>query len=106
MKRQHWMPLAALLCSVSMVCAAAEPPARPAGVTAENWIAVSDRLGIVLVAAEANVPVVPRDSRTGAQSVGPLLLKPPVGGYFMVKGADGWKRLVVVDPIKGPADAG
>jgi hypothetical protein len=35
-----------------------------------------------------------------------LLLKPPVGGYFMVKGATGWTRLVVFEPIKGPGDAG
>lgn len=35
-----------------------------------------------------------------------LLLKPPVGGYFMVKGARGWTRLIVVEPAKGPADAG
>jgi len=36
----------------------------------------------------------------------PLLLKPPVGGYFMVKGAGGWTRLVVIEPMKGPADVG
>jgi len=35
-----------------------------------------------------------------------LLLRPPVSGYFMVKGASGWTRLVIVEPVKGPADVG
>jgi hypothetical protein len=39
-------------------------------------------------------------------SAGALLLKPPVGGYFMVKGVAGWTRLVVMEPLKGPGDAG
>lgn len=106
MKRQLLLPLAALLWSLSQVSLAAEPASRPAGVSAENWVQVSDRLGIVL--SDVSVPVVaaPRNPTTGAQSGGPLLLKPPVSGYFMVKTAGGWTRLVIAEPIKGPADVG
>jgi hypothetical protein len=35
-----------------------------------------------------------------------LFLTPPTPGYFMLKGPAGWSRVVVVEPIKGPAAAG
>jgi hypothetical protein len=121
MKRQMYLPVAALLLSLSYVALSADPGNRPAGVAAENWVAVSDRLGIVLVgsgdaakSAERLVPVevrgtpgnAPRGQAVTVQSSQALLLKPPSGGYFMVKGASGWTRLVVIEPIKGPADVG
>ncbi len=125
MKRLAYVPIAALLLSLSYVTLSAAPPDRPAGVTAENWVAVSDRLGIVLVesggpmVAPQAIPIVGPDGKLEERgpvvSVGPgiavtsgqvLLLKPPVGGYFMVKGAGGWTRLVVIEPLKGPGDVG
>jgi hypothetical protein len=99
MKRIVLVTLSVLLLSlVSYTSLAADVQDRPAGVTAANWVPVSDRLGIVLVQSEAPVATsVPRTS---------LLLKPPVSGYYMVKGANGWTRLVIVEPVKGPADVG
>ncbi|MET0281524.1 MAG: hypothetical protein ABW278_10435 [Steroidobacteraceae bacterium] len=94
---------------ISYVAVPAATAERPAGVTAKEWVSISASLGIVLVAGEA--PIVGRvdpDTRTTKLPPGgvPLLLKPPVGGYFMVKGAGGWTRLVVIEPTKGPADVG
>jgi hypothetical protein len=31
---------------------------------------------------------------------------PTARGYFMIKGAGGWIRAVVIDPIKGPGNTG
>jgi hypothetical protein len=125
MKRLAYVPIVALLLSLSYVTLSAAPPDRPAGVKAENWVAVNDRLGVVLVessgpmVAPQAIPMVGPDGqlveRGPMVSAGPslaapagqvLLLKPPVGGYFMVKGAGGWTRLVVFEPLKGPGDIG
>jgi len=130
MKGLTFASAAALLLTLSYVSLSADAPApdRPAGVAAEDWVVVSDRLGIVLVStppgAASNAPMAeidgsgtlidrrnPLSSATGGTRVPlpsgqSLLLKPPVGGYFMVKGAGGWTRLVVFEPIKGPGDAG
>jgi hypothetical protein len=108
MKRPAYIPLAVLLLASSAASLSADPSNRPMGVAAADWIPVTDRLGIVLVPP----PVASGDR--GAEPVGApisptaliLPLKPPVGGYFMVKGAKGWARLVVIEPAKGPADAG
>ncbi|MEO6186428.1 MAG: hypothetical protein ABIP38_06195 [Steroidobacteraceae bacterium] len=111
MKRLAYVPIAVLLLSLSYFSFSADSPSRPVGVTAENWVPVSDRLGLVLVQGEALVaaPVVVAPGQLPGSANRPdmaLLLKPPVRGYFMVKGAGGWTRLVVIEPIKGPADAG
>jgi hypothetical protein len=97
MKRLAYASLAALLLLSSFASFSADPPDRPTGVKAEEWVAVSDRLGIVLVPQTGGYVAVPPTA---------LLLEPPVGGYFMVKGAFGWARLVVIEPVKGPAGAG
>lgn len=97
MKPASYAPIAALLLCFASPAMAADAPDRPANVAAAAWVPVSDRLGIVLV----------EDKTPPAVSVNqPLLLKPPVGGYFMVKRANGWTRLLIVEPIKGPGDAG
>jgi hypothetical protein len=128
MKRLAYAAITAALLSLSYVALPADPPDRPAGVAAQDWVAVSDRLGIVLVESSApavpprDIPLVGRDGRIVERSSpavapagGPalaipsgqaLFLKPPVSGYFMVKGASGWTRLVVIEPVKGPGDAG
>ncbi len=107
---------------VSFVAMSGDAPDRPAGVSANEWIPVTDSFGIVLM--QTHVPVtgsgdaleklegsggVIMQPRGGSGYTPPstmLLLRPPVGGYFMVKGAGGWTRLVVVEPVKGPGDAG
>ena len=113
MKRMIVGAAVAAIAALSYVAISADAPDRPDGVSARNWIAVSDRLGIVLVdskptpmGAVESGPIDPsRPVQIPPGSV-PLLLTPPVGGYFMVKGASGWSRLVVVEPLKGPAGAG
>jgi len=100
MKRIAYATLVILSLSLnSYLSVAAGAQDRPAGVAAANWVPVSDRLGIVLVQSEAPAAVPIPNSQ-------PLLLKPPVPGYFMVKGANGWTRLVIIEPVKGPADVG
>ena len=75
--------------------------ARPPGVAANSWVAINEDLGIVLVSP------VPPDAKPQVR-INPqtLLLAPPSNGYFMVRRADHWTRLVVVEPLRGPGDAG
>jgi hypothetical protein len=97
MKPIAYASLAVLLIVCSYTSQSADPSNRPPGVAERNWVPVSDRLGVVL----AESPKAPM-----AVSPQVLLLEPPVGGYFMVKGRFGWIRLVVVEPAKGPGSAG
>jgi hypothetical protein len=110
MKRLVVGAAVAVIVMISYIATSADGSDRPAGVSAKQWVSIGPSLGIVLLSNEA--PTVgrvdssdPRQVPVPAGAV-PLLLKPPVGGYFMVKGAGGWSRLVVVEPLKGPADAG
>lgn len=100
--------------AVSYIAISAGGSDRPTGVAARDWVAVTDLLGIVLVSSNVKPQAAPI-SPDGKSSLAPpgvpisadaLLLKPPVGGYFMVKGAAGWTRLVMIEPLKGPGDAG
>jgi len=77
----------------------ADGPDRPSGVAAKDWIQVSERVGIVLAHQTAPTPPIRGDASA-------LLLRPPANGYLMVKGSSGWTRLVIVEPTKGPGDAG
>lgn len=36
----------------------------------------------------------------------PLLLTPAASGYFMARSVTGWRRLKIVEPLKGPGAAG
>jgi hypothetical protein len=75
--------------------------ARPPGVAANSWVPINEDLGIVLVSPS------PPDAKPQVQiSPQALLLAPPSNGYFMVRRADHWTRLVVVEPLHGPGDAG
>jgi hypothetical protein len=96
MKHLLSVMLVALVLAGSVASIAAAADDRPAGVAAADWIPINERVGIVLVHAN-NQPVAPGQA---------LLLKPTVAGYYMLKGAAGWSRLVIVEPMKGPADAG
>ncbi len=75
-------------------------PDRPQGVTAGAWIALNARLGFVVAPPTTDqLPGV-------AAGANALLLAPPVAGYFMIKGATGWSRVVIAEPLKGPGAAG
>jgi hypothetical protein len=73
-------------------------PDRPVGVAVQNWIAINDKLGFVVVSPET-YPAVTADQQ-------PLLLAPAASGYFMARGAVGWQRLKIVEPLKGPGATG
>lgn len=107
---------------VSFVAISGDAPDRPAGVSAREWIPITDSFGIVLMQTHTPVTgsgdelekiegpngaiVQPRGVSLSTPPSTMLLLRPPVGGYFMVKSAGGWTRLIVVEPVKGPGDAG
>ena len=97
MKLKAHIPFAIALLALSCAAFATDVPEMPPGVSAKNWVPISAKLGLVLVES-ANMPARPER--------GALMLRPPVNGYFMVKGADGWTRLNIVEPSKGPADVG
>jgi len=97
MKRLAYASIIAVMLSMSFGAIAEEASDRPAGVAAADWVPVSNRLGIVLLHREAPA---------AGSSHQALLLTPPVDGYFMVKVVDGWTRLVIIEPRKGPADIG
>jgi hypothetical protein len=74
-----------------------ESSARPSNVDAANWIQVSDTVGFVVIPEKTSGTVIASSA---------LLLEPAASGYFMAKTATGWRRLVVVEPIKAPGTAG
>jgi hypothetical protein len=106
----------------SFVVFSGDAPDRPAGVSASEWIPITDSFGIVLLPPQAPVTgsgdaieklegqggviLQPRGGNVYVPPSNMLLLRPPLGGYFMVKRGDGWSRLIVVEPVKGPGDAG
>jgi hypothetical protein len=90
----------------------ADAPNRPEGVALSQWAPVSDTLGIVLVpqtfTPDRPNPRLPSDSQAKPfmQHLDGAVLASPANGYFMVKRGGHWVRLVVIEPIKGPGDAG
>lgn len=122
MKRAIIAAAIAAAAITSFVALSGDAPDRPSGVAARDWIPISDSFGIVLVQTAAPVTgsgnamealegpdgviLLPRGGSVDLRPSNMLLLRPPVGGYFMVKGAGGWTRLIVVEPVKGPGDAG
>jgi hypothetical protein len=89
------LALASLL--VGYVASTAESSDRPPNVDAANWIQVSDTVGFVVIPERKSGPVIATSG---------LLLEAAAPGYFMARTATGWRRLVVVEPIKGPGTAG
>jgi hypothetical protein len=102
----------ALVSAVAVMHAVgAEGPDRPPGLSASQWAPVSNTLGVVLVQqpqGAAEFLPAPADSHRNPPSgvMGGAILSPPENGYFMVKRAGHWARLVVIEPLKGPGDAG
>jgi hypothetical protein len=66
---------------------------RPAAVEERNWIPVSDKMGFVVTSSHPFPPPT-------------VMLAPPAEGYFMVRTGNGWQRLVIVEPVKGPGATG
>jgi hypothetical protein len=76
----------------------ASSPDRPAGVDAQNWIPVSDKMGFVVTNPHIYpMPIVDKQ---------PLLLTAPAEGYFMVHTGNVWQRITIKDPLKGPGTSG
>ena len=78
----------------------ASTPDRPAGVDTQSWISVSDKMGFVLTTPKAYPGALVTIDRQ------PLLLTPPAEGYFMVHAGNGWQRITIKDPLKGPGSSG
>jgi hypothetical protein len=76
----------------------ASTPDRPAGVDAQYWIPVSDKIGFVVTTR----PIYPRPMPDRQA----LLLAAPAEGYFMVRTGNGWRRIIIENPIKGPGTSG
>jgi hypothetical protein len=78
----------------------ASSPDRPAGVAAENWIPVTDKMGFVVTTPQSSLGARVTTDRQ------PLLLTPPAEGYFMVHTGNVWQRIIINNPIKGPGSSG
>ena len=78
--------------AISPFVHSSDAPDRPPGVAKEGWVPISDRLGFVVIRA-------PKEAVRGSPQV--LLLAQPVSGYFMLKGASEWSRIVIVEPRDG-----
>lgn len=82
--------LAAVIISAAVVLRSAlgqGAPDLPPGVSEANWKPISDSLGVVLVASQPGIIL---NLGPGQRQV--------VGGYFMVKQGNAWRRLVVTGP--------
>ena len=118
MKTIHAIAAIAILAGgVGIVAGAtgADAPNRPPGVSAKEWAAISDSMGIVLVDQQPtamDAPIITPSPASGAGGnrnvggIGGAALTPPVNGYLMVKLGSVWRRLVVIEPVKGPGSAG
>ncbi len=87
----------AMALAVSPFVHSSDAPDRPPGVAKDAWVPINDRVGFV---------VVPRAKEPIRISPQALLLMPPVSGYFMLKSGSEWTRMVIVEPLRGPGDAG
>jgi hypothetical protein len=88
---------------VIAICAAlsaevipSDAPDRPAGVSAQEWIPVNERMGFIIVPYKEPMLATKQE----------LFLVPPLRGYFVAKRDQTWVRIQVVEPIKGPGAAG
>jgi len=115
MKTFHAVAAIAILAGgVGVVAGAigADAPDRPEGVALSDWAPITDTLGLVLVQRPLGPaeflpdPAGSKGKATLGGALGGAILSPPENGYFMVKHAGRWVRLVVIEPLKGPGSAG
>ena len=76
----------------------ASTPDRPPGVAERDWMPVSDKMGFVVTTPHYYPGLGGGDQ--------PLLLIPPAEGYFMIHNRNGWHRIVIQNPLKGPGTSG
>ena len=79
------------------VVGSSDDPDRPPGIAKDAWILITANVGFV---------VVPRTMKPAGGTAQPLALAPSVSGYFMLKRASLWSRIVVVEPLRGTVEAG
>jgi hypothetical protein len=124
MKTIHAVAAVAVLATIAIVAAVgANAPARPPGVSAQEWAPISDTLGVVLdqalpPAGDADAQVQPSVDGQGQRPSNPggpraiggyvsgAALVPPISGYLMMKRGNTWQRIILVEPVKGPGPAG
>jgi hypothetical protein len=70
------------------------------GVDAQHWILVSDKMGFVVTPPQSVPGALVTTDRQ------PLLLSPPTEGYFMIRNRNGWHRIIIQHPLKGPGSSG
>ena len=87
----------AMALTVSPFVHSSDAPDRPPGVAKDAWVPINDHVGFVVV------PYAKEPVRISPQV---LLLTPPISGYFMLKSRSGWTRMVIVEPLRGPGEAG
>jgi hypothetical protein len=90
---------------VLMQAFGANTPDRPPGVDANEWAPINDSVGVVLVQGMIPMGVQPA-VRAGNLPLNGAALISPVAGYLMVRRGRVWQRLIVIDPVKGPGEAG
>jgi hypothetical protein len=93
--------LAAVLGALAIAANSAGSADRPPGVDQADWIAITDRFGLVVVPP----PKQPVNIVLTDPTVLLMELRPAVGGYFMVRRGNAWVRVVVVEPTGGPGGA-
>ena len=110
MKKIAWLGMVAIaaVALAAYAVVAAEQQDRPPGVAVRDWIPISERLGFVLdektVWPSANssqqVLIAPPDVISAEHM-------PPAKGYFVVKTALGWRRVVIADyyALMSPANS-
>jgi hypothetical protein len=104
MKTIHAVAAVAVLATFAIVGAVgAGAPNRPPGVSAQEWAAISDTLGVVL---DQPLPPAGEVSDPAHQEILGAALIPPISGYLMVKRGNAWQRVILVEPVKGPGPAG
>jgi hypothetical protein len=92
----------AVVLSLTLAVAAVIPAlgqdnsSRPDGVSMEEWMPISDNLGLVVVSQWPGADAGPTIGSRQA-----LIATPPINGYFMVKRGTQWTRVVVLEPVRG-----
>ena len=73
---------------------------RPVDVEPENWLAINENLGFVVVASRGISAERSRQLLLAPPEALSSVLLPPVKGYFMAKGQFGWQRLSMEEPAE------
>ena len=78
----------------------ADDTGRPADVEPENWIAINENLGFVVVASRGISLDRSQQLRLASPQMLSSVMLPPVKGYFVAKGEFGWQRLSMAEPME------